>query len=308
MSFSNGVIQQKDTKMSQLIINSNHLAQLGMGEFDEADLKEVQRIHDQIDLESDLFVSDFGAISSLMSSHKKIEEASDRTHITSLAVQLTDIVDRMKAIENIYFKRQELLLIRIVRSITGPYWLEKKINEQKATSDFGAKLEQAGLDAIQVKKSISNIDAMLRGHDSEERLIRNHIAAGRIYLQENPHAGIPDDEDMSFTNARDRFARRLANLSALLASHEMSYVQLKLSKAQSIDLCDRFTEVSEVLIPIWSHYQNTLKAGDRNSPEALASANKVHEALVQSLAKTTSKMMSISTAKVGVDNSTERSK
>ena len=276
-------------------MEKNVLDQLTMGVFTPEDQLAIEQIYQKIDLDNDLFVSEFGALSSLMNTHKSIEEASERTYLTALANQLSMIVDQMNLIERSHAPQRVPVFKRLFLSLTGPYELEQRIQARQASMSFGEILEKAKQDAKQVKARIGLIDAMLRDHHGEVQLIRNHIAAGRLYLEHNPTAGVPNDADMTFTNARERFARRLANLSALLASHEMSFVQMKLTKAQSIDLCDRFTEVSEVLVPIWAHYQNTLKSGDQKDPEALATANKVHEALVQSLTKSVTNLSTTET-------------
>lgn len=263
---------------------------LGMGEFSTDEQIRINELLHVIDLDSDTFISEYGSIQSFMKTHNILEQASNRTVLNSLANCITSLVAQMNHIEkSINHKSHNPIKVWFM-SLLGPYELEQRLKLNHSTFSFESVLRQGRSDSTRIKQQLSQIDSVLSSHSKDVSFMRCHIAAGRLFLVNMPEAGVSEEMGLSFTNVRERFERRITNLAALLASHDMSYTQMKLSKAQMLDMLDRFAEVSEVLIPIWHLYQSMRKSGDKESPETIATANRVHEALIRSLAKTTKSM------------------
>lgn len=144
-------------------------------------------------------------------------------------------------------------------------------------------LEEADRLSERVIALVDHLEKMLLSHADESRQLAVRIAAGKIYLARNLDAGRPPEGEISFDNPRERFARRLASMAALLSSNEMSLTQMKLTRAQALDMVERFHEISSVLVPVWRQHTMALVSSLKNSPEAIAVAAKAHESLMNSL-------------------------
>jgi hypothetical protein len=81
--------------------------------------------------------------------------------------------------------------------------------------------------------------------------LRLLIAAGRLYLENQPAASSNTLDDCAVVNPVQRFSRSIATMSALLASHEMTAMQLDMAYTQTVNLLARYYDCSRVLIPIW---------------------------------------------------------
>lgn len=175
----------------------------------------------------------------------------------------------------------------------APNWLERftgKVVEvhlryQVARENLETLIAQASEFAINVRESIKAIDRLIAEHGQEAEQLGIYIAAGQQYLEENPDAGVPTGAVLEFDNPRERFARKLTNLATLQASHEMSLSQMRLTKAQAIDMLDRFEETSRVLVPVWRQHALALTSSTAVSAAQAAEAIKAHEVLTQSFAK-----------------------
>ncbi|MCW4981023.1 hypothetical protein M7959_22880, partial [Enterobacter hormaechei subsp. xiangfangensis] len=86
-----------------------------------------------------------------------------------------------------------------------------------------------------------------------------------------------------FDKPRERFARRLANLATLLASHEMAAMQMEITRGTCIDIADRFNETIKVLVPVWRQHTLSLLSVNNTDPTIVRKANQAHEALLKSL-------------------------
>jgi uncharacterized protein YaaN involved in tellurite resistance len=161
--------------------------------------------------------------------------------------------------------------------------LEAKVRYHVARDDLEKTLEEAEGAAQGVRDAVAALNRLMEVHKAEAEHLQSYINAGRDYLDQNPDAGKPDASELTFDNPRERFARRLANLATLLASHEMSLTQMKLTRAQAVDLLDRFEETSRVLIPVWRQHTLALATTKHMSQEMLAEATKAHDALMNSL-------------------------
>lgn len=175
----------------------------------------------------------------------------------------------------------------------APTWLERFLGRsveahvlyQVARKHLDSLLVDAEGTAQGVRDAIAVIDRLMKTHQAEANDLQAYIQAGREYLTENPDAGKPTAGGIEFDNPRERFARKLANLATLLSSHELSVTQMKLIKAQAVDMLDRFEETSRVLVPVWRQHTLTLTTTTNMSPAMVAEATKAHEALMRSLAQ-----------------------
>ncbi|MCD0253136.1 toxic anion resistance protein [Xanthomonas campestris pv. campestris] len=163
--------------------------------------------------------------------------------------------------------------------------IEREVRYRVARQSIDQLLEQAEVHADGVRRTIRAIDQLIAEHAGESERLKMLLQAGREYLAENPDAGVHVDPSMEFDRPRERFARKLANLATLLTSHDMSHMQMKLARAQAIDMLDRFAETVTVLVPVWRQHTLALVTTSRMRPELVKAATEAHQALMRSLAK-----------------------
>lgn len=162
--------------------------------------------------------------------------------------------------------------------------LERHAKYHVARKTLEDLLAEAEAQAQGVRDTVSSINALIVSHQHEISHLDAHVKAGRQFLDENPDAGVVAPGSMEFDRPRERLARKLANLVTLLASHELSISQMKLSRAQAIDLLDRFSETVSVLVPVWRQHTLTLITTKAISPALVAQASSAHNELMRSLA------------------------
>ena len=163
--------------------------------------------------------------------------------------------------------------------------VERQVRYQVARKGIDTLLEEAESIAQRVRDTLSALNALMLTHEDERNRLIAHIQAGQEFLDENPDVGAAVDGDISFDRPRERFARKLANLSTLLSSHEMSITQMKLTRAQAVDMLDRFNETANVLVPVWRQHALTLITTKNMHPDMIADATRAHKALMLSLSK-----------------------
>lgn len=174
-----------------------------------------------------------------------------------------------------------------------PTWLERFTGKsveahvlyQVARKRLDVLLEEAEGIAQNVRDTLTALDALLANHRSEVLRLNAFVQAGREYLSENPEAGVPQAGSLEFDNPRERFVRKLANLATLQASHEMSEAQMKLTRAQAVDMLDRFEETVAVLVPVWRQHSLALLTTQNMNPDMVSEATKAHQALLRSLSQ-----------------------
>lgn len=174
-----------------------------------------------------------------------------------------------------------------------PTWLERFTGKQVEThvlyqvarKSLDVMVSNAEGAAQGVRDTIEAINRLMESHGTEADNLQAYLQAGREFLAENPETGAPTAGSIEFDNPRERFARKLANLATLLYSHQLSVTQMKLTKAQAVDMLDRFEETSQVLLPVWRQHTLTLMTTKHMSPAMVAEATKAHEALMRSLAQ-----------------------
>ncbi|QJT37109.1 protein KlaA (plasmid) [Aeromonas media] len=163
--------------------------------------------------------------------------------------------------------------------------VEQQVKYQVARKNLDALLDDAKKVSLEVYKTLESLEQLISTHETDAAALKLYIDAGREYLAENPDAGVREEGVMEFDKPRERFARKLVNLATLQQSHEMSLYQMKMTRAQAIDMLDRFTETVSVLVPVWRQHTLSLITTDKMSPAMIAEATKAHGALMKSLAE-----------------------
>lgn len=164
--------------------------------------------------------------------------------------------------------------------------VEKQIRYEQARTSLDNMLKSTASIAEGVYDTLTAIDKLISQHQQEVATLSVHIQAAREYLAElptTPATSASENDVTQFDRPKERFARKVANLAALEASHQMSLMQLKLTQAQAIDMLDRFNETTRVLVPVWRQHTMVLLSSSKMSPEMMAQANTAHEALMKSL-------------------------
>ena len=164
--------------------------------------------------------------------------------------------------------------------------IETKVVYEVARRDLDGLIASAAAAAQAVRDALGLMDRLMASQEADAAELQTHIDAGRQFLADNPEAGAPPaGGGVEFDRPRERFARRLANLATLQSSQAMSVIQMRLTKANAVDMLDRFTETTEVLVPLWRQHTLNLTNTKNMNPAMVAEAAKAHEALVRGLAQ-----------------------
>lgn len=174
-----------------------------------------------------------------------------------------------------------------------PTWIDKLLGREVerqaryrvARSSLEQLLRDTEVVALRVRATLNALDKLMLSTTEDVVRLKTIVQAGREYLDENPMAGVPQAGEIEFDKPRERLARKLANLSTLQASHEMGITQMKLTRAQAVDMMDRFSETVSILVPVWRQHTLALITTNNMSPEMVAQATKSHQALMRSLSK-----------------------
>lgn len=158
--------------------------------------------------------------------------------------------------------------------------VERQVRYQVARKALDVMLNEAEGVAQRVRDTLRVLDGLLQSHTADAERLRTYIQAGREFLDENPQAGLVAAGSLEFDRPRERFARKLANLATLLSSHEMSVAQMKLTRAQAVDMLDRFSEITSVLVPVWRQHTLALITTKNMNPAMVKEATKAHHALM----------------------------
>lgn len=163
--------------------------------------------------------------------------------------------------------------------------LEANVRYQVSRLSLDELIKEADKFASAVEKAIQAIDLVLLSTEDEIKFLSLHIDAATEFLAENPEIGTNNEDAFTFDRPRERLARKIANMATLVHSHELTRMQLKMSRAQAVDLLDRFHETQTVLIPVWRHHTQTLLNTKELSTEEINKAVSAHEALKANLSK-----------------------
>jgi len=161
--------------------------------------------------------------------------------------------------------------------------IEERLRRRIAMGSNGDVLARIEREAIAVRASVDRLDAQLLEHDVQGVRLQVYIDAGVQFLQELPAAVDIDDGAPVLDRPVERLQRRVANLTALLASHSMSRMQVQLARSHAIDLLDRYSETVQILLPIWRQTIQALHNSDNASPQMIASAAQAQDQLKQAL-------------------------
>lgn len=241
----------------------------------------IDQIVDSIDFDRDGFIGQFGKPKDAASALGELSDLLESSPSAKLAAALKGVVDLLSRADPAKVPRKPNWLSRF----TGA-GLEQKLDYEEARQGVEVMLTKADGLADEARALVARVGAEVATQVDVAGDLDRHIKAGQAYLAANPTAGVPAPGAMTFeASPRERFSRRLTNLAALLASHEMGTLQLKLARAQLSDLIERYDEVRQVLVPAWR--QHALAVANRANLDApaLAAANQAHAALSASLAK-----------------------
>lgn len=198
--------------------------------------------------------------------------------VSALADRISGIVAKLSEADPQRIAKPANWLERVMGSA-----IERQVKYTAARKSLDKQIEDTEAVAQRVRDTISMLSKMIAAHVEEAKKLNIHIQAGREFLEENPGVGRVLDGDMQFDRPRERFARKLANLATLLASHEMSVMQMKLTRASAVDMLDRFSETVSVLVPVWRQHTLSLLTAKHMDQQMVAEASKAHQALMRSL-------------------------
>lgn len=224
-------------------------------------------------------VGQYGTSEEGVSAMNELSSLMEAGAVQKLADSIQVIVTRLADADPQKIAQKPSLIDRILgRSI------EREVRYRVARQTLETLIAATETYAVEVKHTVKSIDALLAQHADEIADLGVLLQAGREFLAENPSAGIYDKPEMEFDRPRDRFSRKLTNMATLIASHEMSVLQMKLARAHAVDMLDRFAETVSVLVPVWRQNALALITTKNMSPDLIASATKVHQELIKSLA------------------------
>lgn len=226
-------------------------------------------------------IAEYGANATGTQSLDAFSEQMEKSPVANLAAKIGEIVSGLADADPQKVAEKPNWLARF----TGKS-IETHVRYQVARQQLDELLIDADVQAQQTRDALRAIEVQLSTHHAEAERLRVYIQAGREFLTENPDIGKPVVGDMEFENPRERFARKLANLSTLLASQEMSVAQLKLTKANAIDMLDRFNETVTVLVPVWRQHSMAIATSKNLNSTMVHEATQAHQALMRSLMQT----------------------
>lgn len=250
--------------MTQSVVDINHLKQHVLPEI----------------FATPALIGEYGHLPDSLSNITRLSDLMESGSASALSSKIAEILNKMADASPEQITRK-------------PSWLEKKLGGavekqlryQVARSSLDQLLAEAEGHAQGVRDTLNALSTMVEAHTAESKLLQAHIKAGREFLDENPRIGVVADGQIEFDRPRERFARKLANLATLLASHELSVSQMKLSRAQAMDMLDRFRETVTVLVPVWRQHTLTLITTKHMSPAMVEAASNAHKALMSSLSE-----------------------
>ena len=229
----------------------------------------------------EIAVSDYGSSGNLSGDMNTLTDLMEQRPVTKLGQQIQRIAQILETVEPHKLIRKPSWWERFTGSA-----LERQVMFRMARVNLDKLLAAAKDTAAGVKDTIAQIHALEKKFIDEKKSIEAHIAIGHAVLKTNPDAGVSTGVLVG-TNTRERFARRLTNLSTLLASYEVSIMQMQMAKATATDMVDRFEETASTLIPVWQQHAIALAAVKDMNAEMMAEVSKVHHALVKTLAENT---------------------
>lgn len=198
--------------------------------------------------------------------------------ITVLAAQISKVVASLKEADPEAVAKPSSWLDELLgRDV------ERAVRFKAARVSLDDLLASASRVAASVRETVRGLESLIDGHGAEVAQLTAFITAGQEYLAENPSAGEAKPGSLEFDNPRERLARKVTNLAALRAAHEMSEAQMKLTRAQALDILDRFHETTTLLVPVWRQHTMALTNSKSLDPTIVSQATTAHQALLKSL-------------------------
>lgn len=227
-------------------------------------------------------ISSYGTNSEQSNSLNEFSQLMEQGSVGKLSMEIESIIHMLGHADPQKIARPTAGFGKWLDDLMGKS-IENKVLYEQARNSLDAMINNAQVIAKSVEQMLISIEHLIAQHRTEVDQLSKYIQAGREFLAEHPQA-TPDEVGVTqFDRPYERFARKLTNLATLEASHKMSLMQLKLTQAQAIDMLDRFTETTQVLIPVWRQHTLGLITHSSMSPEMMAQANAAHEALMKSL-------------------------
>ncbi|BBN90578.1 toxic anion resistance protein [Azospira sp. I09] len=251
---------------------------IDLSKYSDEDRAAIEAMQEEINLASTVAITNFCNVSSASAGIEALSSAMEQAPTSLLAGKIAEIVAKLSEADPRIVAEKPGWLARVTGSA-----LEGKVRYQVSRKAVDTLIEEADRLSEHVVSLVGKLEEMMAAHAKESRQLELKMVAGKLYLERNPDAGLPPAGEIAFDNPRERFARRLASMAALFSSNEMSLTQMKLTRAQAIDMVERFHEISSVLVPVWRQHTMALVSSIKNSPEAITVAAKAHESLMTSL-------------------------
>lgn len=257
----------------------NALKKLQMGDFTDAEVAKCEHLLNSIDLGQ--LTHQFGLFRSKQAQQhfESLTGLLAESLDNRLGVLMTELLKQLPNANPENILQPSNWLQKQIQSVSGAslrYWAAKK--------RIDSLLQEAEIAATRVEKLLSEMLQQQTQLQLEITQLRLHVAAGKLYLQRYTQQA-PEAGSLDFDKPIERFARRLTNLTALLASHEMTATQLGRVYAQTVDLLERFYESSRVLFPIWQEHSLALLLNASNAPANARLAQQAFNALFNKLAQ-----------------------
>ncbi len=225
-------------------------------------------------------LGEYGATADGSATLSQLSDLMERGSMGALAGLIAEILASMAKASPEQISKQPSWLDRLLGGA-----VERQVVYQVARKKLEQQLAEAEGLAQGVRDTVNSINSMIATQQEEAVALKIFIQAGREFLDENPMVGVAKEGELTFDRPRERLARKLANMATLLASHELSINQMKLSRAQALDMLDRFRETVTVLVPVWRQHTLTLITTKNMSPEMVKAASQAHQALMKSLSE-----------------------
>lgn len=226
-------------------------------------------------------VSGYGSSATRSNSMNEFSDLMESSPVSNLAEVIGRIVEKLTDADPKVITEKPSWFAKF----TGKSF-ESNVRYQMSRKELDDLLTDAEKIADKVRLTLNAIENILADHFAERERLEVYIKAGKEFLSENPSAGLPAGSEITFDNTHERFARKITNLETLLSSHIMSIGQLNLTKAQAIDMIDRFHETQAILVPVWRQHTLALLTTKNMNPEMVEQATRSHQALIKSLSKT----------------------
>ncbi|MEQ1560877.1 MAG: hypothetical protein ABL933_18325 [Methyloglobulus sp.] len=256
------------------------LQNLNMGDFSDDEVTQIETLLAAINpkqinhsfgfRQGDTFDQNFEDLAGFLE-----ESLADR-----LATLITELLKCLSDADPVKMSRQPNWL----EKVTGKY-LEISLDYLEARLRIDGLLKEAEAAAQQLEVLFVEVDKQGRYLRTEIRDLRVHIAAGRLYMARSIRLPESNTEPDAFDKPQERFARRITNLAALLASHEMTTVQLDMAYAHMADLLANYYESCHVLLPIWREHSLGLALNGGNHPMQVNLARQAHLRLTNKLSE-----------------------